>query len=461
MNNRPQHLTLGEYLSRVSAVVRANLSEPCWIVAELSSINKTGRGHVYLDLIESSQGKESAKARAAMFAGKANAILERWRQATGGEPQAGMRILLNVEATFNVQYGFSLKVNEIDPAYTVGDMQMKLQQSIDELKRRGWFDQQRQLSSPGLVRRIAVIAPSGAAGLADFQRDAGKLHQAGVCAFEYYPATFQGKDASESLCMALKVVHGRHQEAPFDLVCIIRGGGSKADLAWLNDAKFASWVCRFPVPIYTGIGHEIDEGLLDMVAHRKFGTPSKVIGYLRSTFQREAEGIRFTMERLTSLLQSKVVEQKHLLDTAMPAFKRLVDRAITEQQYRISSQNQLFSSQVKYLLDREGGAVRLQGDHFKHSLNRIIARENASISSLLSCFKYAADGFLATEKSKLASTVLIFNKINPITLMDKGFVMVKNAKGELIKSVAEAEAENQLTIVFKDGQLIVSPLVNN
>lgn len=145
-----------------------------------------------------------------------------------GLPQAGMNVLLKVRADFSPQFGFSLMVTGIDPSYTLGDMQAKLQKIISSLRERGWLDLQRGLPAPSGYWRVAVVAPHEAAGLADFKRDAEQLAGAGVCQFEYFAATFQGKDCSESIRDALRQVHERHQAQGFDAVAIIRGAGRRA-----------------------------------------------------------------------------------------------------------------------------------------------------------------------------------------------------------------------------------------
>ncbi|MBH8612313.1 exodeoxyribonuclease VII large subunit, partial [Pseudomonas mohnii] len=229
-----QHLTLSAYLTQIQKAIRAAVPDSCWVVAELSDFKRRPNGHCYMDILESREGAEVAKARCTMFANVAGKVLGEWQQATGGLPQAGMNVLLKVRADFSPQFGFSLMVTAIDPSYTLGDMQAKMQKIIASLKERHWFDLQRGLPSPGGFWRVAVVAPHEAAGLADFRRDAEQLAAAEVCGFEYFSATFQGRDASDSIRSALRTVHEQHQQQPFDAVCIIRGGGAKSDLAWLN-----------------------------------------------------------------------------------------------------------------------------------------------------------------------------------------------------------------------------------
>ncbi len=161
------HQTLSGYLAGVERAIKQALPEPAWLVAELSSFTVTGKGAVFLDLLESADGREVAKAKGVMFANVARRVLEQWRASTGGLPEAGMRVLVKVRADFSVQYGFQLQVTQIDPSYTLGEMQAKLQQIISTLTAKGWYDMQRSLASPSGFWRVAVVSPHEAISMAN------------------------------------------------------------------------------------------------------------------------------------------------------------------------------------------------------------------------------------------------------------------------------------------------------
>lgn len=429
MDQAVQHIPLSEYLARIQAALKAAVPDSCWVVAELSEIKLSQRGHLYLDLLESSDGREVARARGVAFANIAKGIVQQWQDATGGLPQPGMRLMVNVRAEFSPQYGFSLKVLGIDPAYTLGDMQVQLQRVIAGLKQKGWFDLQRQLPSPTGYWRIAVIAPDQAAGLADFRRDADQLASAGVCHFDYFSAVFQGKDSSQSLRDALTQVHQAHAEQPYDVVCIIRGGGAKGDLAWLNDGNLASWVCRFPVPVYTGIGHEVDECVLDMVARRRFDTPSKVIGYFRYVFQREAEAIRYRIERISNGLIQMVQGQRYWLDQIHPRFAQQARQLASNQRHQLVSASNRFSS----------------------GITGVANRQRMRIQQLDSRFGGSAQALVAKQRGHLELTGKLFDKTNPMALLDRGFAMARDENGKMVKSAQDAITAGTINLQFGDG----------
>ena len=448
-----QHQTLSGYLRHVQAAIRTALPDSSWVVAELTDFKRRSNGHVYFDVVEAVDGRQVAKASCTMFANVAKGVLAAWEQATGGLPQAGMNILVRVRAEFSPQYGFQLMATQIDPSYTLGDMQAKVQEIIAALKARGLFEIQRGLPAPAGYWRVAVISPNEAAGLADFTRDAERLESAGVCAFEYFAATFQGRDAAESIRGALLQVHGRHQQAPYDAVCIIRGGGAKADLAWLNDGKLAAWVCRFPVPVFTGIGHEVDECVLDLIAHRRFDTPSKVIGHIRAAQTTEASAVRANLERGAGLMQRLVAAQWPVLERTSSAYSRAVQSGLHAQAASLIQHEARFRTSRDRLLANERMALReASGAFLRHGLY-LCSTQHQKMALAASQMALRADAMLVAEQKRLQLAATVFEKTNPLALLERGFALVRGPSGELITSAAQGRQAEALSLTFGDGQL--------
>ena len=449
------HISLSDFLKQVSRAIKQAMPDSCWVVAELSDFKLRANGHAYLEILESDEGKEVAKAKATMFSSVAGRILAEWKRVTGGLPQAGMKVLVKVRADLSPQYGFSLNVTGLDPSYTLGDMQAKLQEIISSLKTRGWYDLQRQLANPKGHWRVAVISPHEAAGLADFRRDAQLLDDAAVCRFEYFAATFQGKDTSESIRAALRAVHERHQAEAFDAVAIIRGGGAKADLAHLNDANLGAWVCRLPIPVYTGIGHEIDECLLDMVAHRKFDTPSKVIGYIKTSLIAEATALRSSIESGKNRMLGLATSEKPLLERRWGDFSRLA-RNLTHRQQQIALQAQ---GRFDMAAGRLINAQRMHLERRGADLNRLgLALCGAGRQQLLMASGRASSfgqALLTRERSKLELACMLYEKTNPLALLGRGFALVRGPDGQIITSAQQARDARTLDLAFADGHVTV------
>lgn len=455
-----EHLTLSAYLKQVSKAIKLAMPDSCWVIAELSDFKLRANGHVYMDILESEAGKEVAKAKVTMFANLAGKVMAEWKNVTGGLPEAGMKVLIKVRAELSPQYGFSLNATGLDPSYTLGDMQAKLQEIISSLKGKGWFELQRKLPAPGGHWRIAVISPHEAAGLADFKRDAQLLDDAGVCRFDYFAATFQGKDTSESIRTAMRAVHERHQGDPYDAVCIIRGGGAKADLAHLNDGNLGAWVCRLPIPVYTGIGHEIDECLLDLVAHRKFDTPSKVIGFIKTSLIAEATGLRTGLQAGKAKILSLAAGERPMLERRWGEFARHV-RGLTHRQHQIALQakgrvdmaaGRLLSLHRMNLERRAGDLLRMGQGLCATQRQRILLAGGRS--------KSAGQALVERQRNQLALACTLYDKTNPLALLGRGFALVRGPSGEVITSAADALAAGSLDLTFADGRVAVEAAGN-
>ncbi len=451
-----EHQTLSGYLSGVERAVKQALPEPAWVVAELSSFTVTGKGAVFLDLLESADGREVAKAKGVMFANVARKVIDQWKASTGGMPEAGMRVLVKVRADFSVQYGFQLQVTQIDPSYTLGEMQAKLQQIISTLKAKGWFDLQRALPAPRGFWRVAVVSPHEAAGLADFKRDADMLADAGVCDFEYFSAVFQGAGCSESIRGALLQVHERNQEECFDLVCVIRGGGAKSDLAWLNDLSLSAWLCRFPVPVWTGIGHQVDECALDLVSHRKFDTPSKVIGHIKARLQSEASGLRAQVEGVSVRISRLATAQLPSLERQGSRFGGLTQRLLHGHK---TAQERLWSdfSRLATLRASEDAITLLRApDAFLRLSGALCVAQRTKIALAGSQVASRASLVVERGRARLDTTCLLYDKTNPLTLLSRGFALVRGTDGSIISSAESARAAGTLQLVFADGGVTVA-----
>ncbi|MCG7374213.1 exodeoxyribonuclease VII large subunit [Pseudomonas luteola] len=324
------HVPLQNYLKQIEATLKQSFSAHVWVVAELSEFNNRG-GTCWFTLVESENGKEVARCSGVMFSSIANLQLRIFEQVTGSQPQAGMKVMLKVCASLHPVHGFKLQVYGIDPNYTLGEMHAKIEQILAKLKEEGIHSKQKALPAPTSFWRIAVISPDQAAGLGDFRREADLLERHGLVTFKYYTALFQGDKAPESIKLAIIDLYKDHEQDPFDVVCIIRGGGAKADLAWLNHHGLARIICRLPIPVFTGIGHERDETVLDHVAHTRFDTPSKVIGSICRHLQVEADELSQAIEKSRRLLEQTIQHEENCLTSLQAKYQRVVQERLSDE----------------------------------------------------------------------------------------------------------------------------------
>ena len=350
MNESSLRLSLYQLNHLVHNILEQEMSAEYWVEAELSECRES-RGHCYMELIERDQQGATpiARASAKCWASRWQLLRPHFERATGQHLAPGMKVLLKVSAQFHEAYGFSWIVSDIDPTYTLGDQARRRQEIIRQLKDEGVFDLQRELQLPLFCLSIAVISSQTAAGYGDF---AAQLNDSPF-AFrtQLFPAVMQGEGVEQSIIAALN--HINSDSNAFDCVVIIRGGGATSDMSGFDTLALAENVANFPLPIITGIGHDRDECILDMVSHLRVKTPTAAAAFLIDRLQErmnflndvQARIIRHTLQRLSTL-----GAQLNTISTSLPL---LAERRITAEHHKISIiEEKLKASDPKLLLKR-------------------------------------------------------------------------------------------------------------
>lgn len=295
-------ISLSQLLDAVSDAVSGLFTQPVWVRVEVVNA-RASNGHVFLELAEREPegGRLLAKTNAAIWAGTAARLLPIFEERTGAQIAPGIKLLVQARPVFKAQYGFSLEISGIDPEYTLGDLEASKREIRARLKKENLFDRNRGLPPPWDFQRVVVLAPHAAAGLGDFQAEAERLQAYGICRFTYVYSRFQGEGAAAEMVAVLRDACAQwERDGRPDAVAIIRGGGAANDLAWLNDYSLARLVCKTPVPVLTGIGHERDNTILDEVANTRFDTPSKVIGGIERTIKARTDEVGRSFESVAS-----------------------------------------------------------------------------------------------------------------------------------------------------------------
>ncbi len=269
-------LSLYQLMNMVDDAVREALPSTYWVRAEVLNVHH--RGYYRLEL-SSYEDAKAAKATAMIWQSRKH-IVEQFEKAAGTRLATGLKILIRLEVAFDAQYGLRLTVVEFDPAFSLGDMEARLNAIRTRLTDLGEIDRNRQLPEPEDFTRVAVVSPESAAGLGDFRTQADMLEQYNLCHFSYFPALFQSDKNDDSILAAFAKVVAEHKVKPFDALVVIRGGGDKAGLYELNKIKIARGICRMPMPVLVGVGHERDTTILDELALRAFPTPSLVVAHI-------------------------------------------------------------------------------------------------------------------------------------------------------------------------------------
>ena len=342
--------------------IELSMPDEYWVEAELSECRES-RGHCYMELIQKDELSATpiAKASAKCWANKWLTIRPYFERTTGQQLHAGMKVLLKVYPQFHEAYGFSWIVSDIDPTYTLGDMARKRQEIIQKLKAEGVFDLQKELQLPMFCQRIAVISSQTAAGYGDFCNQLADNPYGFQFQTQLFPAIMQGEGVEQSIICALENIYDSqfsNLNSKFDAVVIIRGGGATSDMSGFDTLALAENVANFPIPIITGIGHDRDESILDMVSHTRVKTPTAAAAFLISHLKEVLDVIDNSQDLITRYAQQKLSILNSQFSIISESIPRLFSLVKTRQEAKIES----LWIKIPMLLERKltGDTHRLQ-----------------------------------------------------------------------------------------------------
>ena len=403
----PAAKKLSQLLNEVSDAVRRSCPYSYWITAEIASLRRHGSGHTYFELVEHDEfGKETAKAFAKIWASQ-QGLLRKFESATGSPLAAGMKVMVSASVEFSGQYGFSLNIQDINPSWTLGEMEAKKAQIRKRLAEEGLWDLNRQLAAPGEFLKVLVLSPSLAAGLGDFKSEADKLGAAGLCRFDYFEATFEGVNACESICRSLDSLLAKGGLSEYDAMVFIRGGGAVTSLNWLNEYEIAKRICAFPIPVICGIGHERDSTVIDEICCVKKDTPSKCAEHIKAAIVQNAMDAAAHWSEFAALCAALVESCELKIERQMNAFGSVSSSMLAQHLRRAES---LAAEAMGLASQKAEQALR----ECEHLMRQAVG-------------------------------------LGPQNILERGYCAAQSAGGGAISSRAMAPAGLHVKLVWKDG----------
>ena len=348
----PDHnLTLLDLQRMVRTTLESRFTEPLWISAEISELKLNRSGHCYLNLVEkgATDGAPRAEARAVIWRSAYLPLASMFEAATGATLRAGLRVLVRVIVTYHEIYGFSLQIVDLDPRYTLGEVERRRRETIARLQHEGVWDMNRELELPRPTLRIAIISSDTAAGYQDFMNELRRSPYRFQTTL--FRSLMQGDAAEESIVASLHAIAEREEE--FDVVAIIRGGGSTSDLALFDSYIIATHVAQFPLPIFAGIGHDKDVSVVDMVAHTTLKTPTAVATHLVEMADQEMNIVENLASDITALVESRVQNEAMRIYTLGTDIERLATAQISNNEQRIELIKSALHSRLELIFSTE------------------------------------------------------------------------------------------------------------
>ena len=412
-----EHLSLIELNKLIQDTLKNNLDPSYWIVAEIGALNVNQKGHCYLELLQTDNDKVVAKVRATIWS-YTYRNLSTWFQGITGQPLAeGMKILANIKINIHELYGYSLNIQDIDASYTIGEKEKIRQEVINKLVGDGVFEMNKELTLPLVPQKTAVISSPTAAGYGDFIQHLDENPYGYIVDTTLFEAIMQGSEAPESIIGAL---HRIDEADNYDLIILIRGGGSQLDLECFDNYELCSHLAQYPMPVITGIGHERDETIADMVAHTKLKTPTAVAEFI---------------------LQG------------MSSFEMLINDEATK-----------ISKMARHILQNTYTRLMSTGTTIRMKAESVVLNENHRLGIVKEQIKHKAQNQLEQQDNKLAQLVAQHRLLKPENAFKRGFtfssingasLLAKKAKpGEkLITYSINQKLESTIISVKKNGKI--------
>ena len=428
-------LSLLELNGLVRQVIEHTLSQEYWVEAELSECRES-RGHCYMELVEKDERTATPVARASAKCWRTQWLMLQpyFERTTGQTLHAGLKVRLKVYAQFHEAFGFSWIVTDIDPTFTLGDMARKRQEIIRQLKEEGVFDLQKELHLPLFCQHIAVISSETAAGYGDFIKQLAHNDRGLKFSVQLFPAVMQGEQVEQSIIAALNqiwlTVEGREwkEAQPFDCVVIIRGGGATADMSGFDTLALAENVANFPLPIITGIGHDRDENILDMVSFQRVKTPTAAAAFLVSHLEEVLNAVDDAQDRITRYAQTRILNYKSQLSILNAQIKNNVAVVKTRQEARLDA---LYSRIAHHAQNKLS------------ILSSQLSTTNARIPLLF-------DRKITTERHRLELIEEKTKNLDPLLLLRRGYsITLKD--GKTVRNAAILHPGDELETRLADG----------
>ena len=443
-------LTLEALNKKIKGLIKEGLDSH-WVVAEISELTVNYSGHCYLELVQKSEKSEQliARMRAIIWSNTYRMLQPYFETTTGQAFSDGIKVMLRVVVEFHEVYGLSLNVVDIEPTYTVGEVAVRKQKILEKLHKEGVIDMNKELELPYLLKKIAIISSKTAAGLGDFMSQLENNPNGFKYHTRLYPATMQGNDAESSIINQLDRIY--EQVELFDVVVIIRGGGATADLECFNSYWLAYNITQFPIPVLTGIGHEQDDTVVDVVAHTRLKTPTAVAEFLVD-YHAEAENeLLMVQSEIVENVKTQLADQKlALTSSAFNLFKYYGNRVKSEN-LRLHRHALTFSGAIRTLATKKHqqlissiGRLKQQNQKRIKEAYFLLQKKQQSASGTLQLE-------LLTSKHKLEKAEQAITLNNPQNVLNMGYTITLK-DGKSVKNASKLKQGNEIETIFKKGK---------
>ena len=424
-------LSISQLTERIQSVLETELEPVYWVVGELADFRQAPQGHVYFELVEKQGNQVLAKIRANLWQFTYRSVAAKFESVTGTSLKNGMKVLANLSVNFHPVYGLSVNVKDIDPSFSLGERARIRQETLDRLTREGLLRLNARFELPPVIQKIAVISSPTAAGFGDFVNQIQGNSYGYKLYHKLFPSLMQGNEARQSLINAFTQVESEIAQLELEAVVLIRGGGAQLDLDCFDEYELAAKIANFPIPVFTGIGHERDETIADLVAHTRLKTPTTVAEFLLSGFRSFEESLGLLLQRLDRSTRFQLKEEQQRIHNLALNAKALASKKITLEAEKLKSSANRVDQSGRNLL-------RIQR----------MALDNLAIS-----LHKSAGRHIHHQVEKLDSKDLLIRQLDPKSILKRGYTRTEH-EGKPIQ-LLELKAGDKIA-TYTEYQIITS-----
>lgn len=445
-------LSLSELQLIIKDSICLAMPDMYWVAAEISEIRENYAGHCYLELIEKLPDDKNVRARvkAVIWSNRYRFLKSLFENVTGEQLKSGMKVLVKIKVDYHEIYGLSLIISDIDPSYTAGEMALKRQMILKRLGEEGVLMMNKELELPFVPRRIAVISSASAAGYGDFIRQLKENPNGYIFYTALFEAIMQGAETEHSIIRALERISLKAEL--FDVVAIIRGGGSQSDLSWFDNYNIAYYVTQFPLPVITGIGHEKDMSVTDMVAFRSLKTPTAVADFLIESVSEAENYLNQLGTQIAENTRSVLTRYRDITESFRTKLIPVARLAVSDSKEELSNRIIGIINIGKEYIIRAGFLPKNLYSRLISSSGSFIVTRKTSLERNRLDLNNLTMNTLGNSRKKLSESENSLNILNPVNVLKRGYTITSKS-GEIIKKSHVLKSEDIIDTLFSDGSV--------
>ncbi len=453
MNNKNSTYSLLEFNYLLKNIIDSNFTEYISISAEINSININSNGNCFLELIEKDHTTNNiiSKAKASIWATNYRLLAPYFKSVTGQDLSAGIKILFKAYISYHEVFGININIIDIDPNYTLGDIERQKQLTIQRLEDEGVISMNKELEIPEIIKNIAIISSTTAAGYDDFTNQILNNSQNFKFNLQLFETVMQGNKAEDSIINSLNNIF-EHSHL-FDLVVIIRGGGAKSDLNIFDNYNLAYYITQFPLPIISGIGHNRDNSVIDIVANVSLKTPTAVAEFIITNNLNFKQRLNFLVETFHSQIEKIILDNNNKITKISETYASKAKMLISNNIFLISTKVTNFKNTVEAISNNEKYKIKTLTTKTLHLNNLYFSAQKLNINKFKHSINDKTKLLLLTENSNIKIFDLKIEANSPEKILKKGYSIITH-NNKIVKDFSLLNNGDEITNIVKTGEIV-------